>query len=1227
MCHAKNEAIIGIRGQDRVWTEREVSKIIGRLLIVMEGGWYLLYQQNNTKSRRQKRRMKKVEKLIKESIENVHSKLISESCITLSVAVFGLQGVGKSYMLNFLLNYKLREDLKMVDGPLPSAPGGSQTPIPVRLKYGKEVQVSLQKTKEDLKPDVWYHSQEWDFKTLLAVKDTLKRKFQDKEALIGADYLVFQGPFPIFHNLKTRKCSSAGHLEFEVNVEFEDLPGLGDDVGDDAIDFRLSRADVILFFAGGHSERPVTSEDLSAVFRRHDEFEFVSRPKLVLVVNPRKETNKEQFGPLREQHKLKLEKAWLKLLTIEDDNVTQRYQDVRKKLPQLGGEDLLKKLKAESEAILFHPENPDFLDDLNRIIENHVYNVKLKEKFHPFFKDVHWATKQLKSQLAKYSATARKEGKVKEDAQVEVSYPNLEVYSDPSEEEIVMESFVNKLLARHEGIDLMDVYHEFLKSDETLCFLTKRLEESLKIFSGNLIRSVENAYSSASQDMPEGPIGLAELFCKTQISQFCTNDAREYMYEVFAKGKDRVPFTKFKKRWSRSVEQDKVDCCFEFLSVVLDKVLQLFQKRSLGRGKGNKYTPFHLKEDLQRKVVDVYAAIRCLQGNPSRLSHLKILAQNLNAVIQACTSTIREINPHPSFENVQLDHTSLPNEIRETSQGSSEKQGEESNQCKNIIEEITKLLQKPVNKQGNPVRRLQQLLKLKVGSLSLRESEVDERRWALALVNVLSDKDHFGIGLDPSLFLSEKRRLLEQAKKRLFGHQKSLVVCDIVDDQSVPNKEIHLKRSKEQGKYSLQATMNAAMRRDIEAILSEFDDPTRKLAPIFIPTIRPGPDPDITGNYFLQENPWTENANKRMQVECESENVMGETENVDERKGHQSTAPDQEMRESTSLKFNIFLVVEKRHLETLKCTIKGQDVPEDRNLNYVVLPQAGRGIGVTRSIIKSLAEGLNFPLYWTVDDDIEQMYQFNENDRRWHKCTFGRGLLLCQRVFQVCLERTVRHLSKDERDDLHDDILDDWPKWAKSTKRAARSLLLNDNSFAEVKTNVGRLHCPFTIDNISADCGEDATRIAEMETLQQHFVNTCKNRLFDDNVNRIAGVALAHQCTRKYDYMAKYPSAHYMRSDQRYQVVLNNTCALREMNFVTDETIFHDEENQVDDKDKRNTPYWGIRGSDKSFCQALRVRGVIGYQVICITHSHRKLTNVFNRVGPSYIRSPVSLPV
>ena len=143
----------------------------------------------------------------------------------------------------------------------------------------------------------------------------------------------------------------------------------------------------------------------------------------------------------------------------------------------------------------------------------------------------------------------------------------------------------------------------------------------------------------------------------------------------------------------------------------------------------------------------------------------------------------------------------------------------------------------------------------------------------------------------------------------------------------------------------------------------------------------------------------------------------------------------------------------------------------------------------------------------------------------------------------------------------------------------------------------------------------------ELRASEQRFEDECRNRLFGGADKRIAGVSLPDVSSRHADFVSKYPDADYMPSDQRYQIVLNNACALKGRNFVTDEMIFLDEEFQVYDKDKRNSPHWGIRGSDKSFSRALKVSGVIGYKVIRIVHDHKKLRNVFDRVGPSYIGS------
>ena len=305
--------------------------------------------------------------------------------------------------------------------------------------------------------------------------------------------------------------------------------------------------------------------------------------------------------------------------------------------------------------------------------------------------------------------------------------------------------------------------------------------------------------------------------------------------------------------------------------------------------------------------------------------------------------------------------------------------------------------------------------------------------------------------------------------------------------------------------------------------------------------------------------------------------------------------------------------MQQHHLETFKATIDRMQQPPTNNVNllYVVLPQRGRGIGVTMAIIKSLAECFRFSLYWTIDDDIQFMYQFGGNSRRWYNCSITRGIQFGQRVFQTCLEKTVRDLKEGERADLFEDATGDWEQWAKQIKRRANKLLVEDGSFSHLQRNPGLLHSPF--DEASKACGDDPGKEEKLIDYERQFVAECRKRTFDDTLNHIVGVSLAHESSKHYDYMSKYPKADYMCSEQRYQVVLHNAPALKGRNYVADEVLFSDEEFQVNDINKRDSFYWGTKGSAKSFIHTLKLSGVIGYQVIRVVHSHKKLTDAFNR--------------
>ena len=1169
---------------------------------VLEGAWYLLYDDQ-----KEPKRSETVKRFIRESIDSFHSTLVTESKISISLAVFGPLGAGKTFFLNFILNWGLPPEHRVENGPLPSGFGGSQTPLPIYVKYGKNVQVCLRKQKNGVSPDydTWFTEPELGIDTLARVNSLLREKFQEVENFGDARCVEVQGPFPVFRRLKKRAMTSSGHLELEVDVEFVDVPGCGDETGNELINVELSRADVVLFFDWGKSGRPVSSEDIAQIFRRHEELEFTSRPKLVHVVNDREPSclSGWNFDVLYSKKKEELKKAWSSFLasSLEDEAVPGCYKDVRAKLPQLNGEDLLEKLVEESEVIYFHSENSNVLASLQKVIDDHVVCVKIKQTIHPFLQNVHLVAKKLKTRIGNSISSEKKKGKAAEIKDVKVSFdirPNINEATD------VVTSYLAQTKWPPQSIgELLPLYDDFMHCSETLAFLKNLLRESLETFTRDLVYSFMNANWSTSQSVSADLTDVVEILCESRVQEFCAHHAPAYLRHVLEECKSPKLTALEKKKWLGADAEEKKGLCETFLL----KVLFSFFPKKETRSKRLKNSHFYLIEQLKQDVKDLLA-VRSFDDNANRTGILEVLFKKLKSVIDFCSKSIREINPHPCLDveaNISLPDKMVP--------ASKDSEIPLQSSHDKIIKTVQQLLLKPASKGANAIRELEKKLNFGKNALEPPQSQnVNQHLWAKVLLNVLSDKDHFNVELDRALVLDrqdeEVYRLLTLAQKRLFAHQKSSAVCKIVGEQSLPENEIHVRKSVQE-ENCLEVLVSAGMSDKLNAINSTYmnKDPSHHLAPIFMPTIRPGPRPDIQGNYFLEQDPWSKDGFLDEELEEESDRM-------DEENKHESS-PD------SKLELNIFLVVESQHLKTCQSTIAGLRQPSNVNLMYIVLPQRGRGIGVTRAIIKMLAECFNFTLYWTIDDDIQFMYQFDGNDRRWHKCSLTRGLLFGQRVFQTCLQETVIKLSDDERDDLYEDVTShsSWPSFAKKTRRRVRSLLINDTYFAEVQKNPALLHTPFA--DISEDCGGDPDKKEQLRACEQHFVEECRKRLFQDTLNHIAGVSLAHESTKRYDYMSKYPAADYMLSNQRYQVVLNNVPALKGRNFVTDEMIFREEEFQVNDPDKRNTPYYGIRGEDKLFCRALTVSGVIGYQVIRIVHSHKKLVNVFDRVSRSYLPS------
>lgn len=1154
---------------------------------VMEGAWYLLYDD-----KKKPRGPDKIKKLIRQTIDNFHNKLVSDSKICISLAVFGPLGAGKSFLLNFILNQGLPKMYQVKYGPLPSASGGSQTPLPINIKWGNKVQVLFHKQEKSATPDVWFPEEDLSNDCLTRVHRLLEMKFKEEGNLSDGKCVELQGPFPVFQVLKKRSMTTSGHLELEVDVEFVDIPGRGDEKGNQSIDNELTNADVVLFFEEGKSGRPVSSEDIAHIFRRLEEVQFTSRPKLVHLVNDRRKPSSVSscnFGLLQEQKREDLKRAWSSFLcsSVEQGNTPGCYKDVREKLPQLNGEALLDKLSKESDVIYFHPENSGFLDSLKNVINDHVHNVKIKETIHPFLKNVHWAAKKLRTRIGRSLTTEKKKN---QPGKIEVKAPNFDMQLDVDQVRYVVKNFIDQqhLLLQP---DIRQMYC-FLDSDETLAVLLESLKASLKIFRLRLIEHFKNAYWSTSPDISD-LVDLVEILCESRVEQYCANSAQMHLLYVVQKEKNRNPLKKLEKRWSNAGPEVKADLCVDFLYDLLNPIAVSLNKPTRDRKKEDKKSHFHLIEQLKEDVENLFALGSL--DNARRPELLKVLNQKLQIVIEFCTKSIREINPHPSLD-VETD-ISLPEEMKVAPESKAIPLRPSYDA---IIKDVTDLFKKPGFKGSDVIKKLKSRLSVGKDALVLREAQSAEKQrlWAKALVNVLSDKNHFNIELDPSLTLEprdpEVDDFLKQAQKRLFAYEKSCISCKIVPGQALPDNEIYVKKRSQEG-FCLEVLVSSEMSKKLDGIRNGLVDPMQQIAPIFMPTVRPGPSREIRGNFFLEEDPWSRDDLREEQSETVEEGVR------EEKRGN-------------VLDLNIFLVVEEQHLKTVQSTVNDLKVPTGRNVSYVVLPQKGRGIGVTRAIIKSLAECLDFSLYWTIDDDVQFMYQFDENDRKWHKCSLARGLLFGQRVFQTCLKKTVKELSNQEKYVLVTEMMEKCPGYGVNTKQSALFLLIDSKRFAEVLKNPGLLHSPFT--HISEDCGGNVAKEEEMKAFEQEFVEKCRKLLFDDSINHIAGVSIAHESAKKYDYMSKYPTADYMQSEQRYQVVLNNTSALKGKNFVTDDIIFHKDEDQIKDFRKRETPYWGINGSGKSLMRALTVGGVIGYQVIRVVHSHKKLTNAFARLEP-----------
>lgn len=622
---------------------------------VMEGAWYYLYDDTKKPSKSHT-----AKKFIRESIDSFHNKLVTESKICITLAVFGTQGKGKSFVLNSLLNRGLRDECKVANGPLPSGSGISKTHLPIYVKYAKKVRVLYKQKEEKLNEvssDVWFPEEELSIDTLTRVNNLLIAKFEDQESLSNEGCIELQGPFPVFHCLKARRVTTSGHLELEVDVELVDVPGPGDEIGDESVGSALSNADVVLFFGSGESGRPVSAADIAQIFQRHEGFEFTSRPKLVHIVNDKRkasEVSSCDFNLLQKGKKEDLQRAWSTFLS------STVYEKERAKVPQLNGEVLLEKLSKESEVIYFHPENPGFLDSLSHVLDDHARSVKIKQIVHPFLQKVHCAAKKLKIRIGGSLHRVKKKDKPIELKEGEAAVFKMGIDSDKAS--TLVSSFISQTTLPLQS-HLENVYHvlykEFLYSSESLDFMLDMLKESLDTFSSNQIHSFRNANWPTLQDTPSDLIELVKILCETRVEQFLANSARAYLVHVLDKGKDQYPFGRTeKKRWSNASDEEKKELCGGFLHTLLNRTACYLEKGT--RNKQSEKSHFQLIGQLKQDVKELLA-VKSLGDDASKPDRLKRLHKQLQIVINFCTKAIRDINPHPSLD-VQAD-ISLPEKM------------------------------------------------------------------------------------------------------------------------------------------------------------------------------------------------------------------------------------------------------------------------------------------------------------------------------------------------------------------------------------------------------------------------------------------------------------------------------------------------------------------------------------------------------------------------------------
>ena len=392
----------------------------------------------------------------------------------------------------------------------------------------------------------------------------------------------------------------------------------------------------------------------------------------------------------------------------------------------------------------------------------------------------------------------------------------------------------------------------------------------------------------------------------------------------------------------------------------------------------------------------------------------------------------------------------------------------------------------------------------------------------------------------------------------------------------------------------LKATLTAPLLERLRRLATPAGD---DLCPILIPSFRCGPGED--GSDVASGNLWLDGQ-------------VGDTRYDDEARA----ALGLEGKKAT-----IIVLCEPRNVQRFLRNFgkdsKAAGCHPNTRLVWALLPMSRAGFGIAMSMGKLLAEALSFSRYWTVDDDLKAVHQW-DNPGRWFLASLRRCLVFGQRVLQHATEGCFHRLSAEdvyECAEMGADVATTLQPPAQKALRKQLFGLLNAVQEADADGLVRDPELLLQRQLVEAGPSEYASARALTQTewlaVRSAMVREVEQRGRAD-LDSIAGISISHARNKRLGYVHKGAGGNYRRS--RYQCVLHNAAALFGRNLVPDEVLLaHQPWHDLlsDDipialaqqmKMYRHDPRNGCKTADRQFTRGLDGLGVRGYQAFNFAH-------------------------